>query len=86
LTTAGFASGGSTFANRNNTDEINDRRVEITSIKAYPKEDKNTDGGTSIEYLLKQRQNEAVEQIMIDKIDENPEVEIEEILEEYNQL
>jgi molecular chaperone DnaK (HSP70) len=49
-------------------------------------EDKNTDGGTSIEYLLKQRQNEAVEQIMIDKIDENLEVKIEEVLEEYKQI
>jgi heat shock 70kDa protein 1/2/6/8 len=44
----------------------------------------NNDGGTSIEYLLKQRQNEAVEQIMIDKLDENTCVKIEDILEEYN--
>jgi hypothetical protein len=36
------ASGGSTFANRNDRDEITDRRVEITSIKAYPKSSKNT--------------------------------------------
>jgi hypothetical protein len=36
------ASGGSTFANRNNSDEINDRRVEIESIKAYPKADIDT--------------------------------------------
>jgi len=48
--------------------------------------DINNDGGTSIEYLLKQRQNEAVEQIMIDKIDENTEIKIEEILEEYKTL
>jgi len=36
------ASGDSTFANRNNTDEIKDRQAVVNSIKAYPKEDTNT--------------------------------------------
>jgi heat shock protein 1/8 len=44
------------------------------------------EGGTNIEQLLKQRQNESIEQIMIDKIDENIDVEIDQVIDEYNKL
>lgn len=37
------ASGGSTFDNRNDTDEIKDRQAIITSIKATPKNNTDTD-------------------------------------------
>ncbi len=43
-------------------------------------------GGTSIAELLKQRQNEEIEQIMIDKLcDDKEEVKIEDILDELNE-
>ena len=42
--------------------------------------------GTSIAELLKQRQNEQIEQIIIDKYDNTEEVKIEDILEEYKKL
>ena len=49
--------------------------------------EQNQNSGTSIESILKQRQNEDVEQLMIDKITENDKnITIEEVLQEYKEI
>jgi hypothetical protein len=49
------SSGNSTFANRNDGDEINDRRVEIASIRAYPKVEQSNKKETKEQQEAKRR-------------------------------
>jgi molecular chaperone DnaK (HSP70) len=67
-----------------------DRNIFCTNDVIIVDEDKEKDniqeGGTSIEFLIKQRQAESIEQLIIDKVDEKIEIDIEHVFDEYNEL
>ena len=61
--------------------DINILCKEATVIQDY----QENNGGTSIAHLLKQRQEEEIEQIMIDKLyDEDKNINIDDIINELN--
>jgi hypothetical protein len=58
---------------------LNSGMADITNIIS-PNLELNNTGGTSIEELLKQRQCEEIEQIMIDSIDVQPDDVIDDVI------
>jgi molecular chaperone DnaK (HSP70) len=55
-------------------------------IDNFNSDDNIKQGGTSIDFLIKQRQIESIEQLIIDKVDEEIKVNIEEVFNEYLNL
>ena len=59
---------------------------DVIIIDNHNQDDSFKDGGTSIDFLIKQRQSESIDQLIIDNLDEKIDVNIEQVLDEYVKL